>query len=514
MNGILTRSGIFINFSEFEKLYKEDHMLVIGGLIKKFKITHTTFKTHTVSLHGYKTVRIGGSKYLKLPRFGFFDLWKTSDTVKIGLHKIRRDSFVIRNQIKSPEIIEALTWTGMFKANQRICFEEIMKTRYNPANVARGSAGLILNLEAGQGKTFVSMGLINEVKMKTMIVTHNKTILYQWVDVLKQYFPEAKIGIYHGSEHIDGDIVVSIINSLLLDEISFDKTVYKNPIDYFSQFGMLIVDESHEYCSQGRGSIFWKFQCPYMLGLSATPDERTDTFDPYVHWHVGSVLEARSLEHYSERDIPFKGSVRMIKYIGPDQYTESVINEEMDTVNSAATINKMIEDPYRLHVIAEELQSLIKSNHNTFIFADRRDYLDRIKSYLSKLNIANNIIVSPEDEEKVMKLVGGASSEDVQAARDNAVVILTTYQYAGTGCSIPKMNAVILATPRKSKSRQYINRIFRLDSDYSIERKIVDVVDWMTIYKSQWYKRKKYYQEKTYPITEIIAKWSEVRENS
>ena len=507
MNGTLTRSGVFIKFSEFEKIYGKDHILVIGALTKKFKLTHTTFKTHVTTLNGYKTTRIDGEKYLKLPRFGFFDL--CSRKFKLAGYKINRESFKIVNQIKMNRRIDALEWTGAFKGNQKICFDTIMSTRYSPESVAAGTAGLILNLEAGQGKTFVAMGLIGSIKRKTMIVTHTKTILYQWVDVLKTYFPQAAIGIYHGECHSDGDIVVAIINSLLLDEIKFDDIQY-DPLDYFAKFGMLIIDESHEYCAQGRGSLFWKFQCPYMLGLSATPSERGDSFDPYVHWHMGSVINARDLLGYTEKDIPFTGVVKMIKYLGPNEYTESVVNEEMAMVNSAATINRMIQDPYRLHVIAEELQLLIAEHYNTFIFADRRDYLDEIKAYLGHLNIANDIVVSPEDEAKVMKVVGGASAEEVQAARDTAVVILTTYQYAGTGCSIPKMNAVILATPRKSKSRQTINRIFRLDSDYFIKRKIVDLVDWMSIYKSQWYKRRIYYQEKLYPIETRKVDWNDV----
>ena len=79
-------------------------------------------------------------------------------------------------------------------------------------------------------------------------------------------------------------------------------------------------------------------------------------------------------------------------------------------------------------------------------------------------------------------------------------IILTTYQYMGTGKSIPKMDAIIYATPRKSKSRQFTNRIFRLGSNYDIERQIYDIVDWRTIVKNQWYKRKKYYNEKEYAI--------------
>jgi superfamily II DNA or RNA helicase len=509
----LTRSGVYIKYSEFQKVFGDEDLLVIKGIMSKFSLKHKTFKTYFITLNGFKTTRISGNKYLRLPRFGFFDLFRPS--VRINRKKMSLDNFTLDNQITIPEKISSLKWTGELRVNQPLCFDEIMR-RYSSENTKEGSAGTILNLEAGQGKTFVAMGLINKLKQKTMIVTHTKTILYQWVDLLKEYFPDSKIGIYHGEKRIDGDIVVSIINSLMMDTIVFrgkkKKIIkeYTNPLDYFSQFGMLVVDESHEYCSKERGGLFWKFQCPYMLGLSATPNERGDKFDPYVHWQMGSVLDAKELVGYSEDEIPFTGAVKMVKYLGPNIYTETVINEEYDMVNSAATINQMIGDPYRMHIIASELQLLIASKHNTFIFSDRKDYLDKIKAYLNHLNIDNNIVTTKAEEASVMKVVGGATASDVQNARDTATVILTTYQYAGTGCSIPKMNAVILATPRKSKSRQTINRIFRLGSNYDIERQIIDIVDWATLYKNQWYKRKKYYVEKGYPINTAVQKWEDI----
>jgi hypothetical protein len=81
----------------------------------------------------------------------------------------------------------------------------------------------------------------------------------------------------------------------------------------------------------------------------------------------------------------------------------------------------------------------------------------------------------------------------------------------GTGCSIPKMDALVLVTPRKKKSKQFAGRIFRLGSDYSITRKIYDVVDWRTHMKGQWYERNKYYKEKKYPVETEFIDWGDVK---
>jgi hypothetical protein len=103
----------------------------------------------------------------------------------------------------------------------------------------------------------------------------------------------------------------------------------------------------------------------------------------------------------------------------------------------------------------------------------------------------------------ILRVTGGASAEDIQKAETDADIILTTYQYMSVGKSIPRMNAMVLATPRKTKSRQIINRIFRLGSDYSIERHIVDVVDHNTIFRSQLRFLKAYYAEKDYTIETV-----------
>ena len=88
----------------------------------------------------------------------------------------------------------------------------------------------------------------------------------------------------------------------------------------------------------------------------------------------------------------------------------------------------------------------------------------------------------------------------MELAKEKKTVILSTYQYMATGTSIPKMNCLILATPRKSKIRQIVGRIFRLGSDYDITRQIIDIVDFKTGLKNQWYGRAKYYNEQKYSI--------------
>jgi superfamily II DNA or RNA helicase len=173
-------------------------------------------------------------------------------------------------------------------------------------------------------------------------------------------------------------------------------------------------------------------------------------------------------------------------------------------------IEQFTQDIQRAKLISELTMEFYNNGHNIFVFADRREYLLEINKHLNQLHLSSQILTDEKEAKKLqsIRLVGGSSEEEMTIAKESKSIILTTYQYMSTGCSIPKMTCIILATPRRSKSGQTINRIFRLGSDYSIVRQIVDIIDWKTTLKSQWHTRKKYYdsQNFTFEVRTIKAK--------
>lgn len=447
----------------------------LGGYIKK--------------VHNHK---VCSDSQIIFPRFGMMAFmeehlrnYKISNNIKSGL---------------SPCV--PFKWAGSFTNNQPLIANHIMATYFSKENADAGRAGLILNLEAGQGKSYLAAGLIEKIQRKTLVICHTESILNQWVQVLKSSYAANTIGQYFGKVKEDGDIVVAIINSLLLDTLQNGDGEVK-PVDFFQAFGYIIIDEIHLFSSQSRKKIYGVCQRKYMLGLSATPDENKDGLDVVNTWNCGSILNAASMDGYSVEDIPFVGEVTTIKYHGHPDYTELLTNEATEMVNHSGMINQICEDPYRLRLVINLILELCGEDKNIFVFADRREYLKQIKSH-ELLNRPDLVI---------MDLMGGASADDMDSAKKTAKVILTTYQFMGTGVSIPRMDALILATPRKTKSRQYINRIFRLGGDYSSVRKIIDVVDWRTHMKAQYYHRKKYYDEKQYPINSKTFKWEDITIN-
>lgn len=490
----LTRSGTYIDG-------------LTGDLLKKIQNYYTLSDKQIMGYFKKTTNWELDRNRLYIPRFGSLFLANKFNTI-------------YKNTIIKMNHIPNMTYTGTFNGNQEIIFNNIMLGKFSEKNMLDGKSGLILNLMAGHGKTFLAMALINKIKCRTLIVVHNSSILDQWVKLLSEYFPTSTIGQYYGKKKTYGDIVVGVINSLVQPEIKL-LNFSTNPREFYDTFDMVVFDEAHEYCSPSRNQIYKIAQCPYMLGLSATPQDRPDSLDKINHWGIGPVLVADQIVGYTTKDITFKGHVIKVNYSGPEEYTEHLINEKLDLTSVPLMIGQLCEDPFRLDMIIELILEQHKSGMNTLVFADRRSYLEVIRLELDKKSLESNILtnnleldafeasvneIKQVNEIKTIRLVGGSTQKDFELAKETKNIILSTYQYLSTGVSIPKMNCVVLVTPRKSKSRQIISRIFRLGSNYDIVRKIVDIVDVKTSLKNQWQTRKLYYNEQNY--TEEVRKIS------
>lgn len=487
---ILCRAGVKCKLIDLK-----NNREIFDKLTKKFSLSVksiTGFYTKIKTYHRDKS-------YIVFPRFEMLDYIRNKMT-----------NIYIKNKIQ-PGVVPStpFVWTGKYNNNQAIIEKHILETYYNAESIKKGNSGLILNLEAGQGKTYLSVGLLQKLQKKTLIVCPNRTIMHQWIKVLNDGYPKNIISSYYGECKEYGDVVVGVINSLIMDTMYiFDNKVTVK--EFFEPFGFVIFDEIHEFSGKVRSIIYNRCQSMYMLGLSATPDEKDNHMDNVNTWNCGKILIADHIPNYIKDDVKFEGNITKISYMGHHDYTRPIINDKTGMICHSAMINKICDDPYRIHIIVKAIFELRGQNKFIFVFADRRNYLTRIREELDLFEFKYQELLTESDELKVKQLMGGGTVNDMEHAKQHCNVILTTYQYMGTGCSIPKMDALILATPKKKKGKQYVNRIFRLGSDYGSVREIVDIVDMHTHMKSQWYKRKKYYDEKKYAIKDTVVTWSDI----
>lgn len=437
----------------------------------------------TISM--YRLVKIDDTLSVVVPRFGGFMLQDINVIPKL------------ENKLQMGESREFKTVNLKLTANQLITLEYLLKNVYSANNTIAGRGSTILQMEPGYGKTYLAMGLIRCLKKKTFIIVPNTYLLRQWTEALTIVFPDMKIGCYYGTKKVDGDIIVSIINSAI-------------KYNHYNKCGLIIYDEVHMYCSNKFSKIFNTAQSNLTIGLTATPCERIDKFDPVAQWSLGKVIYADKIEGWNPADVKFTSEVTNVSYSGPKEYTK-IMEASNGIVSVPLMINQIQGDPYRNRLIVAYASQLYLEGKNVFVFSDRREHLHTLAAMLKILKISAEV---PEDDtddaniEGVKELMGGSTEVDIEEAKSSGRIIMTTYQYSGTGVSINKMNALILATPRRSNMKQILGRIFRLKGDSEIKRRIIDIVDVRICLKAQFSTRKKIYiSEMQAPILVQKINW-------
>ena len=285
----LTRLGVLVDHGWLINKVGQNGLRKIKSIFTILTIGHNNTRK---TISSYKVLCIKGDKpQVLLPRFGGFMLQKTN----LLPH--------IKNTLQLGESVDFKEPFMTLTSNQTVVLKHLKSTIYKPDNVNKGVSSTILQMNPGYGKTYLAMGVINMIKRKTFIIVPNTYLLRQWRGILTEVFPNNTIGCYYGVKKQDGDIIVAIINSAL-----------KYP-DY-AKCGLVIYDEVHMYCSKKFAAIFSKAQAACCLGITATPTDRIDKFDPVAHWALGRVIYAEKVTGWNASDVNFSTEVTRVIYDG------------------------------------------------------------------------------------------------------------------------------------------------------------------------------------------------------
>ena len=463
--------------------------------------------------------------------------------------------------INKPDFINSFTPHNF----QSVIVEHAINNYLTTDKANRGEAGVIIEVEAGLGKTFIGSMIFKYLGLKTLYIVPNKYLLDQALDDFKKCFGDTvKYGEYSCREKRDGDIVFMIINSVTSDTFTITKeqtgkkTTKKTsceitPAEYMRQFGLSIWDEVHEYASHKRAVSFSRVNTKYMLGLTAEANSRVDKLDFVVHNNCGNVLVAETIPGFKlpaqER---FNSNITIVNYSGPNEYCKTIYNKT-GMMSSAEMSKQLCRDPYRTYFILIEIIRLCKNGHNVFIWCDMRRGVNMYRNYLERIGLTpttidddesaesddeidddlltpnkeinnediNNEDINNEDINSVTDktnesddnlpnvmfgfLMGSITKKEILEAKESQIII-ATYQYAYRGVSLPNFDAMIMTTPRRAKTYQTLKRIFRMGGDSSITRQIIDIVDIRTKLKNQKSTRMEQYKKPIFNATIVNKK--------
>ncbi len=384
------------------------------------------------------------------------------------------------NKMEEGESIH-LKFNGSLRPEQ----QPIIKL-YQEACNKRG--GGLISLKCGGGKTVLALYIIALLQKKTIVIVHKDFLMTQWRDRIQQFLPEARIGkIQQNTIDIENkDIVLAMVQSLSQKE--YDSEV-------FSSFGLAIFDECHHLGAEVFSKSMAKVASQYMLGLSATPD-RKDGLRKVFEWFIGPMvyftkeknedyIETRIYEYYDED--PVYSKLELLYNKKP--CLPRMINNICDHVPRNIFINEIIKSEY-------------EKGRKILVLGDRREYLNRTQKWCHE-NIQNNI---------AGQYVGGLKPSELRDSQEKDI-ILGTFSMASEGMDIPKLNTIILASP-KSDVVQSVGRILREKADVrKFHPLVIDFKDThpnLSVFNRQCDKRIIFYKKNNYEIH--LYKWDGSKE--
>lgn len=284
-----------------------------------------------------------------------------------------------------------------------------------------------INALVGWGKSICALYIAHKWGQKTLIVTHTAALRDQWKEEIRTLFGMEAGTIGGGSlDYEDHAITVANVQTLV-----------KHADSLASEFGTVIVDESHHTPSSTFTACLDKFKARYRIGLSGTM-QRKDGKHSMFRDYFGDVL------HRPPQSNTLVPTVKLVK-------TGITLKPGATWVEK---INELAGDDNYQRIIAALALKQIDRGHQVLVIADRVEFLRKVSEYVG---------------ETCVLVTGETDFEQRQTAKQQLLsrekmCIAGSRQIFSEGISINSLSCVILAVPMSNDSllEQIIGRVQRL----------------------------------------------------
>lgn len=338
--------------------------------------------------------------------------------------------------------------------------------------------GLIC-LQTGGGKTVCALYIAAQLKVPTLVLVHNTFLRDQWIERIKTFLPDARIGIFQGEiqQVEDRDIVVGMLQSICMKEIHADT---------FKNIGFVIVDECHHIASEAFSQAVPKLTSKYMLGLSATP-ERKDRLMHVIHWFLGPLLYKSDTSDKVDPGV----FVEVYEFEEGDEKFNEVIYNQQGVMFTSLMINKLVDYEPRNKMIVELLTDIYDDDkRQTLVLSDRVDHVQLLYDMLPSNVMADACVLSRKTDSKTR-------AEWCDTKR----ILIATYQMCKEGFDVPTLNTLVIATPRPDVD-QIVGRILRVErAKRKVAPLIIDIVD--PAFRRQFQERLSLYNKRSYKVEKM-----------
>lgn len=553
MKAVVNQFGINVLDTEAKRVFGKNY----DGFIKSLTLRSPQKIGADKYIKNYKYRYVSGKRLLILPRGILRDLIETKHIKEIT------------NMLPmNPKKINKFKISAELFPNQKLIIDYLMKNVFTPERSREGSACCVLNLRAGYGKTFVAAGLISELRVRTLFICPNQELQEQAENDLKICLPDACIKLTHGSKSNveSADIVITVINTAVNKDpqffSDFGLIIYDEVHSYCKgKVWGEIFWNSHTTYNIGLSATtdddkdgFDKFYHRQLGGVVYSAD--IPGFAPDSRgYFTGTVTKVDYVGHPEYTEFIMSDKTGKMDYpatinnIISDPYRNRlIIDEIMQLYNEDLGNQKkryiFVFSEYRSHldILSGLLSAELGNTADIVIAADLADKKSGkeeseeniVENLAKKYNVdgvvakslydsachfakveeddENNIVDNAgviADENKMI-LRGGQNKKEKTVKREllgKSRIILTTYSYSSKGLSVPQMNSMVFASPRRSKFIQIVGRILRIGGDVDIPRRIIDIVDIRTGLKGQFNERAEAYKYYGFPVESRKSGW-------
>ena len=375
----------------------------------------------------------------------------------------------IKNCIEQGKTCNNLKFSVSMRSNQ----EPIVKSYMDNISLDEGGGGIIC-AGCGVGKTVISLYISTLLKKKTLVIVHKEFLMNQWIERIKEFIPNAEIGIIQGTKcNIENkDIVIGMLQSI-------SKKDYQE--NTFKDFGLVIYDECHHLGAKVFSKALKKTNFKFTLGLSATPD-RNDGLTKVFLWNLGDIV------FKEEKKKTDNVLVNFYHYFNSDKtYSKEVRNFKQQLMNPVI-INNIAECKNRNDFIISLLNPLINKNRNILILTERISQVNYFYDTIVETNIAT-----------VGKYIGKMKQEQLDQSL-TCRILVGTYNMIEEGFDCKTLDTLIMATP-KVNIEQSVGRILRKqESERTIIPLIIDICDQFCNFNRKGKNRITFYNKHNYTI--------------
>ena len=338
--------------------------------------------------------------------------------------------------------------------------------------------GLIC-LHTGGGKTVCALYIAAQLQVPTLVLVHNTFLRDQWIERIKAFLPNARVGIFQGNvqQIADKDIIVGMLQSICLKDISADT---------FKSIGFVIVDECHHIASEAFSQAVPKLTSKHMLGLSATP-ERKDGLMHVIHWFLGPLLYKSDTSDKVDSGV----FVEVYEFEEGDEKFNEIIYNRQGVMFTSLMINKLVDFEPRNKMILDILTDVYDdTKRQILVLSDRVEHTKLLYDMLPEEIKAQSCILSRSVDAKTR-------TEWCETKR----ILIATYQMCKEGFDVPTLNTLVIATPRPDVD-QIVGRILRVEkAKRNVSPLIIDIVD--PAFRRQFQERLSLYKKRDYRVEKM-----------